>query len=89
MKVYKNPKRYQFQFDDHSFASGQPLELKDLQRLTDIPIIRIDLTGWIVAENKKAYMVATTMLSHHDGPQFDDIWVLLKVKELTKVKCND
>ncbi len=89
MKIYKNPKRWQFQFDDHSFSTGNTMEYKDLEKLDDIPVIRIDLTGWIIAENSKAYMVATTQLVHPDSVQFDDIWVVLKVKELTKVLCND
>ena len=91
MKIYKNPKRYQFQFDDHSFSDGNPMNLKELEKLGETMQIGLDVTGWLIAEDSRAYMVSTCRQSHYykDESDFDGIWTILKVKGLVKVKCDD
>lgn len=91
MKTYRNPKRYQFQFDDHSMDSGVDYTQQDLEAIKEVPKIDITTTGWLLAEDEFAYMVAAALFSDRKKKTayFSDVWTILKVKGLTKVRCND
>jgi len=63
MKIYKNPKRYQFQFDDHSMDSSLDWTQQEIEVLAEVPRLYITTTGWLLAEDSRAYMVAGAMFS--------------------------
>jgi len=88
MKIYKNPKRYHFSFDDHSFGTNNPLYGEDIDRIIVDPVV-IDITGWLLVEDKRALIVASSREKHGDKYKYDEIWTIVKVKGLTKVLCND
>ncbi len=89
MKIYRNPKRYHLQYDDHSFSTGSKIDLRTLEKMEDITPIQLNVTGWLIAENAIAYIVAGTMECHPEEVYFDELWTILKVKGLVKVKCDE
>lgn len=91
MKTYKNPKRYQFQFDDHSMDSGMDVSQQELEAMKEVPKIDITTTGWLLGEDEYAYMVSGSMFSDRKKKTayFSDVWTILKVKGLIKVRCDD
>ena len=91
MKIYKNPKRYQFQFDDHSMDNKQDYDCQTIAALDEVPRLLITTTGWLLAEDSRAYMVSGALFTDlkDQTTYFSDVWTILKVKGLVKVRCDD